>query len=76
MNYLQPRMHAAEKARVGKVSALFVAFLIGGTAILSVVLGVFGAYWAIVGVLAAVNPFQPSNFLAALIPHQSQATGD
>ena len=58
------------------MSALFAAFLISSTAILSVVLGVFGAYWAIVAVLAAVNPSQPRRFLAALVPHQSQASGD
>jgi hypothetical protein len=58
------------------VSALFVAFLIISTAILSVILGVFGAYCAISGVLAAVNPSRPSNALSALVAHQSQISGD
>jgi hypothetical protein len=58
------------------VSALFVVFLITSTAILSVILGVFGAYCAISGVLAAVNPSRPSHVLQALVPHQSHASGD
>jgi hypothetical protein len=58
------------------LNALFVAFLISSTAVLSVILGVFGAYWAISAVLAMVNPTRPSNLLAALVPHQSQASGD
>jgi hypothetical protein len=58
------------------VSALFVAFLIISTAILSVILGVVGAYWAINAVLAAVDPSRPSTVLAALIPHQNPASGD
>jgi hypothetical protein len=58
------------------LNALFVVFLISSTAVLSVILGVFGAYWAISAVLAAVNPTRPSNLLAALVPHQSQASGD
>jgi hypothetical protein len=58
------------------VDALFVAFLVGSTAILSVALGVFGAYYAISGVLAAFNPARPSHFLTALVTHQSQASGD
>src|SRR5208282_1927270 len=58
------------------VSALFVAFLIISTAILSVILGVFGAYCAITAVLAVVDPSRSSNILAALVPHQSPASGD
>jgi hypothetical protein len=58
------------------VDALFVAFLIGSTAILSVSLGVLGAYYAISGVLAAINPSRPSHFHGALVPNQSQASGD
>ena len=58
------------------MSAFLVAFLLSSTAILAVVLGVFGAYCAIHAVLAIVNPSQPSNFLSALIPNQSQASGD
>jgi heme A synthase len=64
------------KARVRIVSAFLAAFLLSSTAILAVVLGVFGAYCAIHAVLAIVNPSQPSNLLAALIPNQSQASGD
>ncbi len=58
------------------MGALFVVFLIGSTAILSVILGVFGAYCAISGVLAAVNQSRPSNALQALVPHQSHVSGD
>ncbi|MGA2004090.1 MAG: hypothetical protein ABSG70_11950 [Terriglobales bacterium] len=46
------------------------------TAILSVSLGVLGAYYAISGVLAAFNPGRPSQLLSKLVPHQSQASGD
>ena len=58
------------------MSALSVAFLVSSTAILSVILGVFGAYCAIRGVLAAVNPSRPSNVLRALVPHQGHINGD
>jgi hypothetical protein len=58
------------------VDALFVAFLVGSTAIISVGLGVLGAYYAITGLLAAVNPARPGQLLRALVPHQSQASGD
>ncbi|MGA7684871.1 MAG: hypothetical protein WCC32_08290 [Terriglobales bacterium] len=58
------------------MDALLVAFLVSSTAVLSVVLGVLGAYYAITGLLAAVNPARPAQFLRALVPHQSQATGD
>jgi hypothetical protein len=58
------------------VNALLTAFVVSSTAILTVVLGVFGAYAAIAGVLAAINPSRPSHVLAALIPHQSHASGD
>jgi hypothetical protein len=58
------------------VNALFVGFLISSTAILSVILGVIGAYWAINGILTAVNPTRPSNLLSALVAHQSHASGD
>jgi hypothetical protein len=60
----------------GLVDALFVAFLVSSTALISVGLGVLGAYYAISGVLAAFNPSRPSHFLAALVPTQSQASGD
>lgn len=52
------------------------AFLVSSTAIVSVGLGVLGAYYAITGLLAAVNPARPAEILRALVPHQSQASGD
>jgi hypothetical protein len=58
------------------VNALFVGFLICSTAILTVALGIFGAYCAICAVLAAVNPSRLSKTLSALIPHQSPVSGD
>jgi len=58
------------------VNALFVGFLIISTAILTVILGIFGAYCAIRAILAAVNPSRPSNGLPALVPHQSHVNGD
>jgi hypothetical protein len=58
------------------VDALLAAFLIGSTAILSVGVGVMGAYYAITAILAAFNPSRPSRFLAPLAPQQSQASGD
>jgi hypothetical protein len=57
------------------VDALFVAFLVSSTAILSVSLGVLGAYYAISGVLAAISPSGPLHFPRELV-HQSQASGD
>jgi hypothetical protein len=58
------------------VDALLVAFLVSSTAVLSVVLGVLGAYYAITGLLAAVNPAHRAQLLRALVPNQSQASGD
>jgi hypothetical protein len=58
------------------LNALFVGFLLSSTAILSVFLGIFGAYCAIHAVLSTINPSRPSNLLAALVPHQSEANGD
>jgi hypothetical protein len=58
------------------VNALFVVFLVSGTAILSVFLGVFGAYCAINVVLTAFDPSRPSNIMRALVPNQIQASGD
>jgi len=58
------------------LSAISVAFLISSTAILSVTLGVFGAYCAIRAVLAAFNPARLSSVLRSLIPNQSQVSGD
>jgi len=61
--------------RACDVNGLSAAFLISSTAILSVILGVFGAYCAVCGILAALNPARP-NVLQALVPHQSPASGD
>jgi hypothetical protein len=58
------------------VDALFVAFLVSSTAIVSVGLGVLGAYYAITGLLAAVNPARPMHLVRTLVIHQSQASGD
>jgi len=58
------------------VDALLAAFLISSTAILSVALGVMGAYYAITAILAAFNPTRPPRFAAPLAPQQSQASGD
>jgi hypothetical protein len=58
------------------VNALFIAFITIGTAISCVVLGVFSAYCAVTGILSAFNPSRASNSLSALVPHQSQMSGD
>jgi hypothetical protein len=58
------------------VDALFVAFMVTSTAIVSVGLGVLGSYYAITGLLAAVNPARPMPLLRALVPHQGQVSGD
>jgi len=60
------------------VNALFVAFIVSSTAILTLVLGVFGGYCAIQGLLAVLDPSRPSPTLSAsaLVPHQSHASGD
>jgi hypothetical protein len=56
------------------VEALLAVFLVGSTAIVSVVLGVLGAYYAISGLLNAFNPSRKSPIAAAFIPRQ--ASGD
>jgi hypothetical protein len=58
------------------VNALFIALVTISTAISCVVLGVLGAYCAVEGILAAVNPSRASNALSALVPHQSHMSGD
>jgi hypothetical protein len=60
------------------VSALFVAFLVSSTAILTVVLGVMGGYYAVSVILSAFNPSRPSkpSTLSAFVQQQSQASGD
>lgn len=56
------------------MEALFVVFLVGSTAVLSVSLGVLGGYYAINAVLAAFNPARKSRVTAALVANQ--ASGD
>jgi hypothetical protein len=59
------------------VNAFIVILLVCGTAISSVALGVFGAYCAVTGLLAACNPSHPATvFSAALVPHQGHLAGD
>lgn len=59
------------------MTALLVALLVFATAITCVALGVFGAYFAVTGLLAALNPSRPrSAVVATLVPTPSQATGD
>jgi hypothetical protein len=59
------------------VTALLVALLVFTTAITCVALGVFGAYYAVTGLLAAFNPSRPpAALVAALVPRQSHASGD
>jgi hypothetical protein len=64
-------------ARVLDVTTLFVALLVFVTVIGCVALGVFGAYFAVTGLLAAFNPSRPSSVrIPSLVPRQSQASGD
>ena len=58
------------------MDALLVAFLVSGTALISVGLGVFGSYYAITGLLAAVNPNRPAPVVRTLVASSSQAGGD
>jgi hypothetical protein len=59
------------------VNALIVVLLVCATAISSVALGVFGAYCAVTGLLAACSPSRPTaTFAAALMPRQSHLAGD
>ena len=58
------------------VEALLAVFLVSGVAILSVALGVFGAYCAITSLLAVFNPSRTTTSVSALVPSQSQASGD
>ena len=58
------------------MEALLAVFLVSGVTILSVALGVVGAYCAISGLLAAFNPARNSRPLVALVARQSQASGD
>jgi hypothetical protein len=57
------------------MNTLFVALVTVGTTISCVVLGVFGAYCAVTGILAAFNPSR-SPRVFTLVPHQSQVSGD
>lgn len=56
------------------MEALLAVFLVSGVALLSVALGVFGAYCAITSLLAALNPSRNAKSLPALVP--SQVSGD
>jgi hypothetical protein len=76
LNICSRTIHWWLQARAVNVNALFIVFLVSSTAILSVMLGVFGAYCVIHAVLVAFNPSRPSNFLRVLVPNQSQASGD
>jgi len=58
------------------VNALFVALLTIGTAISCVVLGVFGAYASVTGILAALDPERTERALPTFVGQQSQLTGD
>jgi len=59
------------------VNAFIIILLVCGTAISSVALGVFGAYCAVTGLLAACNPSRPTAvFAARLLPHHGHLAGD
>lgn len=59
------------------MNALVVVLLVCVTAISSVALGVFGAYCAVSGLLAACNPSRPASaFAGTLVPHQGHLAGD
>ena len=59
------------------MNALLVVLAIGGTAIIGVALGVFSAYYALTGLLAACNPSRPLlPRSSVLVPQQSSASGD
>ena len=58
------------------VNSLLVVSVLCGTATSAVALGVYGAYLAVTGLLAACNPSRPTATLAALLPSQSHASGD
>ena len=59
------------------MNALLIALVIGLTAIVGVALGVFSAYYALTGLLAACNPSRtPIRSSAVLVPQQSSASGD
>ena len=58
------------------MNALLVVFLLVGTSLCCVALGVLGAYWAVIGFLAALNPSRPQPTLPALVPSGSTASGD
>lgn len=59
------------------MNALLIVLAIGSTAIIGVALGVFSAYYALTGLLAACNPSRPiSRTGPVLVPQQSSASGD
>lgn len=59
------------------MNALLIVLAIGGTAIIGVALGVFSAYYALTGLLAACNPSRPAlRPRPVLVAQQSSASGD
>jgi hypothetical protein len=70
LNYL--RRNAKSVQRQSIVEAFMAAFLIGSIAIVSVGIGICGAYCVVTAVLAALNPTQPARFIAAFVEHQTQ----
>jgi hypothetical protein len=58
------------------VNGLLIAFIVSTTAVLSVIFGVFGAYYAVNFLLAAINPTRPAPALRTLVPQQSRMSGD
>lgn len=58
------------------MNAIIAALIILVAALGSVVLGVFCAYWAISGLLTALNPARPATALAVLVPRESSVGGD
>lgn len=59
------------------MNALLIVLAIGSTAILGVALGVFSAYYALTGLLAACNPSRPMVRQGpTLVPQQSSVAGD
>jgi hypothetical protein len=58
------------------VNALLIAFIVSTTAVLSVVLGVFGAYYTVNFVLSAINPVRPAPAFRSFVPQHSRMSGD
>jgi len=58
------------------VNAFLAAFLLIATTLMCVALGVLSAYWAVAGLLTALNPSRPKPQFSTLVPSESSATGD